>query len=82
MAKPKKSVLVKVIGNPVEPIEVWINNASLHLSDIASIEGVRNVYLDGETKVKVTIDARYNIDEIAQELRELLAAEVSDIFKE
>lgn len=52
------------------------------MNDIASVEGVTGTYHDGETEVSVRIDKRYDVNEIAGELRELLTAEVPDIFKE
>lgn len=82
MAKPKIKVLVEVIKNPVEPIRIWIDNAKAHLSDIASVEGVSNIWHDKQNSIKIMIDKRYDVDEIAQELRELLTAEVPDIFRD
>ncbi len=82
MAKPKMEVLVAVIANPAEQISVWIDNAKAHLSDIASIEGVKSLRLVDAAKVRITVDMRYDKSEVAQELRELLTAEVPSIFRE
>ncbi len=82
MAKPKMKVLVEVVRNQVEPIRVWVSDAKTHLNDIASVEGITHISLYGESEVTIMIDKRYDKDEIAQELRELLTAEVPSVFRE
>lgn len=82
MAKPKTKVLVEIVLNQVEPIRIWVSNAKAHLNDIASVEGVTHISLHGSSEVSVMIDKRYDKNEIAQELRELLTAEVPSIFRE
>jgi len=82
MAKPEIEILVEVLDNPIQPIRVWISCAKLHLTDVASVEGISHIFLEGETEISVMIDKRYKASEVADELRELLGAEVPDIFRE
>lgn len=83
MAKPKVKVLVNVTKDPVLPIEVWVNDLHQATVDIVDIEGVRGVsYMFDSLPIRVMIDKRYDVKEIADEIYVLLTAEVPDIFKE
>lgn len=68
-------VLVEVVDNPIDPIKVWMDNVKDRSNDIASVEGVTNVFVANETEASIRIDERYNVDEIACKLRELLTSE-------
>lgn len=68
-------VLIEVVDNPIDPIKVWMDNVKDRSNDIASVEGVTNVFVANETEASIRIDERYNVDEIACKLRELLTSE-------
>lgn len=82
MAKPEPSILVEIRNNPLWPIRIWLDDAKLHLTDIVSVKGVYRIFPEGETRISVMIDRRYKVNEVADELRELLGAEVPDVFRE
>ncbi len=77
MAKPKQEVLVEVFAK--SSLEVWAS--SVNVDEISSIEGILEVH-KRTNNAFVTCDPRYDIEEIAQEVRDLLLAEVPDVFKE
>lgn len=81
MAKPNKKVLVRIVGDPVFPVEVWVNNPISVIDDIKSIEGVNTVSFINGNPILVSVDPRYEIEDIAREIEGLLAAEVPDVFK-
>lgn len=79
MAKPKKSVLIEKLPNH---LRVWCNNPTQWLSDLASIEGIIRVdNLTGGCTI-LHCDPRYDLSELAQEVEQLLMAEVPEVFKE
>lgn len=82
MAKPKQKVLVVVLTpmNP-EPIQVWIDNPGEVLQDIRSIEGVIGCRACTDGPIRVSIDKRYDAQEIADEIEELLTSDVPAIFE-
>lgn len=80
MAKPKQAVLVDIIFNGI--VDVWTDDRKKALRDILSIEGVATAQDVSDGCISLTIDKRYDTIEVADEIRELLSAEVPDIFKE
>ncbi len=75
MAKPKKDVVTKIEGSI---IYLWAND--LTTSDILSIEGIVKVLGSRELPWMIQVDARYDINELAEELEELLSAKVPGVF--
>lgn len=83
MAKPKQAVLVNVTTNPVEPIAAWVNNSHDEaIQDILTVEGVTNCRASIGGPIRIMIDQRYDTQEVADEIRGLLSAEVPDVFKD
>ncbi len=82
MAKPKQKVLVDIMVNLFEPIRVWIDNPGDALRDISTIEGIVRCRVCTDGPIRIMVDPRYDTQEIAQEIRDLLAAEVPEVFKE
>jgi len=87
MAKPKISNLVEVLnatatmGSSV--LHIWCDNPGQVIAEIARLEGIDNTMLFSNGKmIRATIDPRYDAEEIAQEIRDLLAADVPEAFKE
>lgn len=78
MAKQKKEVVIKVIHGG--SIQIWANNLSVE--DVMSIEGITNVLSSKTLPWTAYADARYDAQEIAKELEELLEASIPDIFRE
>lgn len=81
MAKPNKKVLVQVVGDPVFPIKVWVDNPTSIIDDIQSIEGIDMLSVTSRNLIYVSIDLRYEVEDIAKEIEDLLMAEVPDVFK-
>lgn len=77
MAKPKQKVLVKIFAK--SSLEVWAS--SVNIDEISSIEGILEVH-KRTNNAFVVCDPRYDIKEIAQEVRDLLLAEVPDVFRD
>lgn len=78
MAKPKQRVLVK-IHLPCY-IHVWIDEPAKKLQEIMALQGIAHVNIIGNTSpILITIDPRYNINEIASEIRDLLVTEGPNI---
>lgn len=82
MATKKCDVLVKVVANPVQPINVWIDKPTEAATEIMSIEGVTACEVSVNGPLYIMVDPRYDAQEVAGEIRMLLTAEVPDIFKE
>ena len=80
MAKPKQANLVKVI--PPHTVHVWTDDPRTRLFDIENIEGVNEVMLALHNPIYAFVDPRYDIDEVAEEIRTLLASEVPESFRE
>jgi len=81
MAKPKKDVIVEVLHN--KSIRVWCNNPGQVVTELKTIEGITSIlYLSTFGSIHLSTDPRYDISEIAQEIEELLTAEVPDVFKD
>ena len=76
MAKPKKSVLAKVMSGLI--VRVWAND--LILEDVLSVEGVVKVIASCELPWWFLIDDRYDPEEVATELEELLSSKVPGVF--
>lgn len=79
MAKPKEAVKVIVISTF---LEVYVNDAAKWFDDVMSIEGVRRVLLEGKVEMTVFVDPRYDSDEVATEVRDLLTREVPQVFED
>lgn len=81
MAEPKVQLLV-VHSAAVEErphcIIIWTDNPARDFVKIKRIEGANTVMM----LIRVCVDPRYDPQEMAEEIRELLAAEVPDVFKE
>ena len=80
MAKPKRELIVKEI--PDNTIHIYCDNPEKVMAEIREIEGVNIVFLTSTLPVNVKIDPRYDLGEIAEEIRELLSAEVPAVFRE
>ena len=77
MAKPKVDVLVKVFAS--HAIEVW---ASPKDTDEIKLGGGITEIFKSVNGTLIICDPRYDTEEIAQEIRDLLSAKVPDVFKE
>jgi len=87
MAKPKIANLVEVsdaatiIGSSV--LNIWCDNARQVIVEISKLEGIEDaILLSNGNMIRVTADPRYDVEEIAQEIRDLLAADVPEASKE
>ena len=82
MAKPKRKIVIGVHKSEVVPgMSIYIANPEDHMRDVSSVEGVLTVSLfSSRNSLMVTTDPRYDVSEIAQEIEELLTAEVPDVF--
>lgn len=81
MAKPKQEVMV--VEHPTSGLLVaYVDNAPKWVSDVMSIEGIRKVFVDGKTRLDIFIDPRYDLSELAEEVKSLLMAEVPVEFRE
>lgn len=82
MAKPKTNLVIKV-SELSGYIDVWCIDTQSVIGEISRIEGVVKVYImvhDGH--LSVSTSPLYDVNEIAQEIKELLSSEVPDVFKE
>jgi hypothetical protein len=73
--------LVLVVGNQIEPINIWLNKPTEVISDVLSIEGVLTCRASSGGPLRVMVDPRYDIQEVAEEIETLLKADVPDVFK-
>ncbi len=80
MAKPKVKHLVQVKHD--KHIFIYTDENQETLSEIQSIEGIKFVVSGPTIPILLTIDPRYSAEEIAQEIRDILADEVPSVFKE
>lgn len=80
--KKKIDVLVEVKRNPVEPITVWMDNPKRGLVDILSIEGVCKGRINSLGEITIMVDPRYDVIDLADEIRSLLTAKIPDVFRE
>lgn len=83
MAKPKKTIHIRGYDNPVVGgiIHAWCDKPQDQLNELATIEGITSIKYNGEF-IAIFTDPRYDRIEIEEEIRTLLTAEVTDIFKE
>lgn len=81
MAKPKVDYIVKVSIAIPEMIQVWCGNLSQAAMEIGQIEGITSVSILFNERIEAMTDPRYDVNEIAQEIRDLLGAEVPQLFK-
>jgi hypothetical protein len=80
MAKPKHKFLVK---EHEFSITVWTDNLVSDFAEIKTIEGTDTVLiLNGKNPINIYVDPRYDLKEIAEEIRELLTARIPDVFRE
>ncbi len=80
MAKPKQDDLVRVLPN--NSIHVYTNEPEREATRIVKIEGVINVSFGTKNPISVYVDPRYDKEEVAQEIEELLVDSVPDVFRE
>ncbi len=80
MAKPKVKFLVNVL--PSKTIEIWVSEPEIAFLKIRVIEGVSQVNLYPDRAMHAFADPRYDIEEVAEEIRTLLSSEAPDIFRE
>ena len=80
MAKPKVNVIVEVL--PAKIIRVWVSAPERVAPEIQAIEGTARVYVYPDGVIHVSVDPRYDIEEVPSEIRVLLDSEVPDIFRE
>ena len=80
MAKPKQDTLVKV--SPSGAVTVWTNDPKSATFEIADIEGVSFVVGGRKNPISVYLDQRYDINEVAKEIEQLLSSEVPEAFLE
>lgn len=79
MAKPKVQVLVKIRTSTI--MDVYTNEIKKSVSDVLSIEGVLCADCIAG-RISTIIDPRYDIQEIADEIKILLMSDVPDIFQD
>lgn len=79
MAKPKQAHLVEECETG---ITVWTNDPEGDFKEIKRIEGVSNAIMSGDNPICVYVDPRYSLADIAEEIRQLLKAEIPDVFRE
>lgn len=77
MAKPQKEYHVEVMLKS-KVISIWCDKR--HWNDLTIIEGIEQAF-SMNNRLDLYIDPRYSIDEIANEIEELLSAQVPDVFK-
>jgi hypothetical protein len=82
MAQKKQDILVLIVSNQVEPINIWLDKPTEVISDILSVEGVKTCSASSGGPLRVMVDPRYDIQEVAEEIETLLKADVPDIFKQ
>lgn len=83
MAKPKVKIIVEVILDAVYPIKIFCDDPAKVSKEISEIEGVLQILLiDSKGPIRCAVEPRYDINEVAEEIKTLLLAEVPDVFKE
>lgn len=82
MAKPKQKVLVRISGDLVYSIRVWMDNADRGSQEVERIEGVDVTAPIGKNSFMVSVDPRYEIQDVYLEIIELLNATVPTVFRE
>ena len=79
MAKPKQEHLVEVTLSGT--IHIWTNDPRGVHGEIAESEGVLSAVMVSGNPIFVYVDPRYSKNDIAEEIRTLLASEVPSVFK-
>ena len=79
MAKPKVKIKVEIVNDTF--ITVWAKDAHRHIPDVESIEGVHFASSSGRLMIIYT-DPRYDVNEVAREIEQLLSAEMPEVFRE
>jgi hypothetical protein len=79
MAKPKRKLIIKKCNDIM--FYVYYINPTIAIQAIRTIEGIQYTGMEGDA-VDVWINPLYDVDDIIQEVKDLLLAEVPDIFKE
>lgn len=75
MAKSKCSILVRTLpssSNSEGMIDVWVDDPHGHEADVSCIEGITHTRAR-KHQIIILTDPRYDIEEIAEEIRVLLA---------
>lgn len=81
MAKPKQDNVVKVYEE-VNIVHVWTDNPERMAKEIGVTEGVTRAFANSLDFIEVYVNIRYDVEEVAEEIRTLLAAEVPKVFRE
>ncbi len=79
MAKPKQNTLVKV--NPPDSIHVYTSQPEKEIAGIRAIEGVNSIIFISNP-IFVYTDPHYNVNEIAEEIKDVLTVNIPDVFRE
>ena len=80
MAKPKQATLIRAYTS--NRITVWTNEVSRVIEEISEVEGINLVVSGNGSAIFLYTDPRYDVDEIADEIRLLLSSEVPSVFRE
>ncbi len=82
MAQQKDKVTVVILHQNFPHFLVWVDWAPRHTKDVENIEGVASTFILSENSMSVLVDPRYDTTEVAEEVKQLLLADVPDVFKE
>ncbi len=81
MAKPKQDNVVRVYEE-VNIVHVWTDDPERMAREIGVTEGVTKAFANANDFIEVYVNIRYDVEEVAEEIRILLASEVPDVFRE
>lgn len=70
-ALPKQDILVEVVDGETG-IFIWLSNPTVCIHSISKIRGVHHANVSGKSLIMVGTDSRFDIEEVAQEIRDLL----------
>jgi hypothetical protein len=73
-ALPKQDVLVEVVDDGTG-IFVWLDNPGAYTDQIRGVHGISWVERSGKSLIMLNHDRRFDIEEVAQEIRDLLKPE-------
>ena len=85
MAELKQKILVEVLPkDSIEgwDIQIWTRNPVKTRFQIKEIKGIENIMVHTKHSTIVWIDHRYDINEVAEEIEQLLSSEVKKAFLE
>lgn len=80
MANKKVDVIVKKVNDSV--IYVFCDDRARIAKELENISGISSIHIWSDRLDVWVSDPRYDTDEVAQEIQELLTAEVPDVFRE